>query len=102
VIDERNPQAHDETQAHDKIDDIFNGEFEIEAAAPRLAANHINDEDPADRDEDVGIEHDIDVDVITTMLERLAKDGPRLTKPSLEADLADRARSPRGQSAARA
>ncbi|MDH2354663.1 hypothetical protein QCM77_24580 [Bradyrhizobium sp. SSUT18] len=96
VIDERNPQAHDET------DDIFNGEFEIEAAAPRLAANDINDEEPADRDEDVGIEDAIDVDVITTMLERLAKDGPRLMQPSLEADLADRARSPRGRSAARA
>jgi hypothetical protein len=40
------------------------------------------------------------------MLERLAKDGPRLTQPSLEpsleADLVALARSSRGRSAARA
>ncbi|MBR0951174.1 hypothetical protein [Bradyrhizobium canariense] len=103
VIDERAPQAHD--QARDEaaeLDaaDMFNGEFEIEAVAPRLAAN---DEETADRDDDeVELEDAIDIDVITTMLERLAKDGPRLTQPSLEADLADLARSSRAQSAARA
>jgi hypothetical protein len=36
------------------------------------------------------------------MLERLAQQGPRLSPPSLEADLADFARIPRGRSAARA
>lgn len=101
VIDKRNPQAHDETAELDEAD-MFNEEFEIEAAAPRLAANDVNNEEPADRDADVGLEDAIDVDVITTMLERLAKDGPRLTSPSPEADLADLARSPRGRSAARA
>jgi hypothetical protein len=110
VIDEREPQAHD-LQAHDlqaldeaaELDeaDMFHGEFQIEAA-PRLAANEVNDEEPADRDQDAGLEDAIDVDVITTMLERLAKDGPRLTQPSPEADLADLARRPRGQFAARA
>jgi hypothetical protein len=104
VIDERAPQAQD--QARDEaaeLDeaDIFDREFE--AAAPRLAANDVNDDEAADRDDDARPEDAIDVDVITTMLERLAKDGPRLTQPtSLEADLADLARSPRGRSAARA
>jgi hypothetical protein len=100
VIDKRVPQAHEDTAELDDAD-IFNGEFQIEAA-PRLAANDVDDEEPADRDEDAGVEDAIDVDVITTMLERLAKDGPRLTQPNLEADLADLARSPRGRSAARA
>ncbi|WBL81958.1 hypothetical protein I3J27_16595 [Bradyrhizobium xenonodulans] len=100
----------------DELDeaDIFNGEFEIEASAPRLAVNGINDEEPTDRDEDAQLEEDlqlkedlqledaVDVDVITAMLERLAQEGPRLKQPSPEADLADFARTPRGQSAARA
>ena len=102
VIDKRVPQGqvHDETAELDEAD-MFDGKFEIEAAAPRLAAN---DEEAADRgDDDAGPEDAIDIDVITTMLERLAKDGPRLAQPtSLEADLADLARSPRGRSAARA
>lgn len=87
---------------------IFNGQFEIEPAAPKLAANEVHDEDeahdeePAGHDENAQVEDAVDVDVITAMLERLAKDGPRLTQPSLEAGLADLARSQRGQSAARA
>ncbi|WP_063992704.1 hypothetical protein [Bradyrhizobium sp.] len=101
VIDERASQAHHDAAELDDAD-IFNGEFQIEAA-PQLAANDLNDEEPAGRDDDAGVEDAIDIDVITTMLERLAKDGPRLTQPtSLEADLADLARSPRGRSAARA
>ncbi len=86
----------------------FNGEFEIEASAPRLATNDVRDKQPVDRNEDVEADENVhmddivDVDVITAMLERLAKDGPRLSQPSLEADLADPARSQRGQSAARA
>jgi hypothetical protein len=100
VIDERAPRAHQDAAELDDAD-IFNGEFQIEAA-PQLAANDVNDEEQAGRDDDAGVENAIDIDVITTMLERLAKDGPRLTQPNLEADLADLARSPRGRSAARA
>lgn len=87
--------------------DIFDEEFEIEASAPRLAANDLDDDvpvedNPVDRDERVKRDDHVDVDVITAMLERLAQEGPRLSQPSPEADLADFARSPRGQSAARA
>lgn len=84
--------------------DIFNGTFEIEESAPRLAADDAHDDAPADRDkdEDVRIEDADDVDVITAILERLAQEGPRLKQPSLEADFADFAQIPRGQSAARA
>jgi hypothetical protein len=89
----------------------FDGEFEIEAPASRLAADAIHDEGPvehaADAHEDRA--HDdtaVDVDVFTAMLERLASEGPRLAQPSLdpslEADLAALARSSRGLSAARA
>lgn len=87
--------------------DMFNGDFEIEASAPRLAANEAPDQEPVDgepvdRSQDAHLDAAVDVDVITAMLERLAQQGPRLARPSLEAGLADRARSPRGQSAARA
>ncbi|WFU69054.1 hypothetical protein [Bradyrhizobium sp. CB2312] len=82
--------------------DIFNGEFKIEASAPQLAANDASDEAPADREADEDKEDAVDIDVITAMLERLAQEGPRLRQPSLEADLADFAQIPRGQSAARA
>lgn len=95
--------------------DYFDGEFEIEPPAPRLAADDIHDEEPAEHDTDTQEEHvrdeatGIDIDIITAMLERLASEGPRLTPPapeaglaSLEADLAALARSSRGQSAARA
>ncbi|WP_374761581.1 hypothetical protein [Bradyrhizobium betae] len=80
---------------------IFEGEFEIETPAPQLAVNDVHDEEPADRDDDARDEA-VDIDIITAMLERLAQEGPRLAQPSLEAGLEDRARSPRGQSAARA
>ncbi|UPK30573.1 hypothetical protein IVB26_18615 [Bradyrhizobium sp. 195] len=95
--------------------DIFNAEFEIEASPPQFAAKdvakdvakHADDEKPAaqgeaNRDQDVQVEEAVDVDVITAMLERLAKQGPRLPQPSPEADLADLVRSQRAQSAARA
>ena len=82
--------------------ETFDGEFEIEAPAPQLAADDVHDEAPADRDDTAHDADDVDIDVITAMLERLAKEGPRLTEPSLEADLGDFVRSPRGQSAARA
>lgn len=94
--------------------DYFDGEFEIERPAPRLAADDIHHEEPAEHDADAHEEHvrdenGVDIDIITAMLERLASEGPRLTPPapetdlaSLEADLAALARSSRGQSAARA
>jgi hypothetical protein len=101
LIEERDPPALNEVAKPDEAD-LFNGEFGIEAAAPRLAANEVDDEEPADRTEDDSDDDAVDIDVITTMLERLAKEGPRLTQPSPEADLASFARSQRGQSAARA
>ncbi|WP_275195422.1 hypothetical protein [Bradyrhizobium sp. CSA207] len=82
--------------------EAFDGEFEIEASALQLAANHPHDEEPADHAENSRDEDAVDIDVITTMLERLAKQGPRLSRPTPEAGFADFARSPRGQSAARA
>lgn len=81
---------------------VFAGEFEIETPAPQLAVNEIHDEEPADRDDVARHDVAVDIDVITAMLERLAQEGPRLAQPSLEAGLEDLARSPRGQSAARA
>ncbi|WP_155253541.1 hypothetical protein [Bradyrhizobium japonicum] len=86
--------------------DIFNGAFAIEAAPP-LAAKATDDKEPAardeaDRNEDVKSEDGVDVDVITAMLERLAKQGPQLPEPSPAAGLANLARNQRGQSAARA
>ena len=97
----------------------FDGEFEIETAAPLAADGH--DEEAADHDVNAHQEHireanaheprahddnAVDVDVFTAMLERLASEGPRLAQPSLdpslEADLAALARSSRGRSAARA
>ena len=100
----------DETEDGTEID-YFDGEFEIEAAAPQLAADAPHHEEPADHradahDGNAREENAIDIDIITAMLERLASEGPRLTRqsfePSLEADLAALARSSRGQSAARA
>lgn len=94
--------------------DYFDGEFEIEPPAPQLAADDIHHDEPEEHDADAQGEHArdesaADIDIITAMLERLATEGPRLTQPrpeadlaSLEADLAALARSSRGQSAARA
>ena len=97
--------AHTETaeaEPDDGESGIFDEEFEIEAAAPHLAADDSHDEAPAARRENARDEDTVDIDIITAMLERLAKEGPRLTQPSLEADLAELAQSRRGQSAARA
>lgn len=128
--------AHRDVAELDEAD-IFDGEFEIETSAPRLAVNDAHEEEAVDEQpvgqigavqtddakiqdlqiqdlqiqdvqiqdlqiDDGKIEDTVDVDVITAMLERLAQEGPRLRQPSPEADLADFARSPRGQSAARA
>ncbi|MGY4236221.1 hypothetical protein ACVIIW_005168 [Bradyrhizobium sp. USDA 4449] len=93
--------------------DYFHGEFEIERPAPHLA-DDIRHDEPAEPDADAHQEHAVDengvaIDIITAMLERLATEGPRLTRPapkadlaSLEADPAALARSSQGQSAARA
>ena len=105
----------EETEPDETRIDHFDGEFEIEAPAPQLAADDIRHEEPtehaADAQEEPAREEATaaDIDIITAMLERLATEGPRLTQPrpeadvaSLEADLAALARSSRGQSAARA
>ncbi|TYL98984.1 hypothetical protein FXB40_04385 [Bradyrhizobium rifense] len=104
----------DEIEPDETGIDYFDGEFEIEPLAPQLAADDIHHEEPAEHDADAQHEHArdesaADIDIITAMLERLATEGPRLTQPrpetdvaSLEADLAALARSSRGQSAARA
>ncbi|WP_433996071.1 hypothetical protein [Bradyrhizobium liaoningense] len=74
--------------------------FRPVAAAPKLAAGEIGkDHDDASTGRDADA---VDVDGITTMLEQLAKQGPRLSRPNLEADLANFERSLRGRSAARA
>src|SRR5207248_7198997 len=78
----REPAAHAAAAEPDEAD--IEEAFEAETSAPQLAANDTHEEEAADRDEDA-----VDIDVITTMLERLAKQGPRLTQPSFEADLAD-------------
>lgn len=89
--------------------EFFDGEFEIEGPAPQLAAAS-HDEETTDRDADAheadaheeATVADINIDIITAMLERLASEGPRLSQPSLEADLADFGQNQRGQSVARA
>ncbi|WP_409189055.1 hypothetical protein [Bradyrhizobium sp. RDM4] len=99
------PSVHAETaqaEPNETESEIFDEGFEIEAAAPDLAADDSHDEAPTARDENARDEDAVDIDVITAMLERLAKEGPRLTQPSLEADLAEIAQNRRGQSAARA
>jgi hypothetical protein len=106
IIAAQSASIRSEAAELDKAD-IFNGEFEIEPSPLRLAAKETDDKKPAahdevDRDEDVQTEDAVDVDVITAMLERLAKQGPRLREPSPEAALANLARNQRGQSAARA
>ncbi|MDH6262464.1 hypothetical protein [Bradyrhizobium sp. BR13661] len=90
-----------------KDDEFEDDEFEIPAPAPQLAADDIPQDEPIAhvdeaRDDEARDEDAVDIDIITAMLERLATEGPRLSQPSLEADLADPARSSRGQSAARA
>lgn len=85
----------------DKVEmKVVGKQIETVAAAPQLPAAEIGEDHdgaPAGCDADA-----VDVDVITTMLEQLAKEGPRLSRPNLEADLANFARSLRGRSAARA
>ncbi|MGX1322229.1 hypothetical protein AB7M17_005682 [Bradyrhizobium sp. USDA 377] len=75
---------------------MFDKQFEIETRAPRLAANEAAEQHD-DRNQDA-----VDVDIITTMLERLLREGPRLSQPSPAAELAALAQSRRGPSAARA
>ncbi|MBB4368055.1 hypothetical protein GGD63_000824 [Bradyrhizobium sp. cir1] len=97
VIEAQEPPATAEAAQRDADKfPVFDQEFEIETRAPRLDANDAA-EQRDDRDEDA-----VDVDVITAMLERLAKEGPRLKQPSPAAELAALAQSRRGPSAARA
>ncbi|MBR0776140.1 hypothetical protein JQ625_14980 [Bradyrhizobium diazoefficiens] len=79
--------------------DTFYGEFEIETSAPEVAAN--------DGHDDAGVEiaeaDEVDVDVITAMLERLAQQGPQLTQPAISrADFATPAQSPQDRLGVRA
>lgn len=95
------PTAEPEETRSEEIEvKRFEREFEIGAASPKLAANERGEnrnEAPTARGAEA-----VDIDVITTMLEQLAKEGPRLSRPNLEADLANFERSLRGRSAARA
>src|SRR4029078_8632800 len=60
AVDQRAPQARNEVAELDEAN-MFNGEFEIEASAPRLAANDINDKGAADR-EHAGESQDVGAD----------------------------------------
>lgn len=82
---------------------------EIEAVEARAEETHEIEDAEAEADDDA-----VDIDVITEILERLAKEGPRLSEPSLEprleprpapnlaADFGDFARSRQARSGARA
>ncbi|WGD49003.1 hypothetical protein QA641_25550 [Bradyrhizobium sp. CB1650] len=90
AIDAHIEQAHVE-ETH--VEETKAEETRVEHV--EVEQGHIDEPDDVDAD-------GVDIDVITQMLERLAKEGPRLTPPSPEADLADFAQSRRGQRAARA
>lgn len=100
------PDMHREIAEFDQPEAVeVAEEFAIEAhEASTLAASEFHDDEPADHeDHEREAQEAVDIDVITAMLERLAEEGPRLTPPpSLEAALADLARSRQGPSAARA
>ncbi|MBR0705997.1 hypothetical protein [Bradyrhizobium liaoningense] len=101
VIEAHEPPAASEAVQPDADNiPVFDREFEIETPAPRLAANEADNETAEQHD---GRNEDaVDIDIITTMLERLLNEGPRLSQPSPEAELAALAQSRRGPSAARA
>lgn len=124
LIDARKSRAAAEPEKTARDEDevrMFEGAFEIVAAAPEVAG-HESAKDRAIKDRanksraikgraDAGDRSDaranrdadaVDVDVITTMLEQLAMEGPRLTRPKPEAEPANSERSRRGRSAARA
>ncbi|MBR1128978.1 hypothetical protein [Bradyrhizobium iriomotense] len=97
VIEAHEPPAASEAAQPDAdMIPMFDKEFEIETRAPRLAANEAAEQHD-DRNQDA-----VEIDIITTMLERLLKEGPRLSQPSPAAELAALAQSRRGPSAARA
>ncbi|WFU44725.1 hypothetical protein QA640_21080 [Bradyrhizobium sp. CB82] len=76
---------------------------ELHTASPKETAEpHVAAVDAAADDGHNGDADAVDIDAITAMLERLAKEGPRLAPSSPEADLADLVQSQRRQSAARA
>jgi hypothetical protein len=71
--------------------EAFDGEFEIEASAPKLAAVDDHDVDAPDEAPEAD---EVDVDVITAMLERLVQQGPRLAQPAIsQVDFASPAQS---------
>ncbi|WP_439392617.1 hypothetical protein ACRQ5Q_24735 [Bradyrhizobium sp. PMVTL-01] len=97
VIEAHQPPAVTEAQRDADDIPVFDREFQIETRAPQPAANETTTEQRGDRNQDA-----VDIDIITTMLERLLKEGPRLSQPSPEAELATLAQNRRGPSAARA
>ncbi|QAU39181.1 hypothetical protein [Bradyrhizobium guangdongense] len=106
--------SHSEEEANPDVIDLDVADHDV--TDHDLANHDLADHDLDAHQEDVreaGAHEDhahdetaVDIDIITSMLERLAAQGPRLSQPgfepSLEADLAAPARSSRGQSAARA
>ncbi|MBR0827968.1 hypothetical protein JQ596_20755 [Bradyrhizobium manausense] len=87
---ENDIHATDEAEAAAIAFDDVSPEPEAETIEARAETEKTDDADT------------VDIDIITKMLERLAKEGPRLTQTSPEADLADLVRIQRGQSAVRA
>ncbi|MEK9280068.1 MULTISPECIES: hypothetical protein [unclassified Bradyrhizobium] len=122
IVDNRDASQAHEKAVEDEHDRSEVEAFEAKTHAPQLAAidAHIEEAPPEEaKAEETQIEQveveeahveepddfnadAVDIDVITQMLERLAKEGPRLMQPSPEADLADFAQNRRGQRAARA
>lgn len=98
------PSTHVEAAEPDETEiEYFNEEFEIETSAPQLATNETRDKVPPDHDKDAHTEVAVDIDIITAMLERLAKEGPRLSRSAIsQADYADPARSLQGRPGVRA
>lgn len=76
-------------------------EPEIALAADAVETPLASDEAPTE-DAGHGDAGAVDIDAITAVLERLAKQGPQLAEPNPEADLADFVRSRLARSAARA
>ncbi|WP_027551437.1 hypothetical protein [Bradyrhizobium sp. Cp5.3] len=128
IVDNRNASQANESAVEDTHEGSEFAALEAEVHALQLAAidahiekvqidEHQVDEHQFDEDRFEGTQVEeahleqveesadadtVDIDVITQMLERLAKEGPRLTPASPEAGLADFAQSRRGQRAARA
>jgi hypothetical protein len=100
------PSTHVEAAEPDETEiKFFDREFEIEVSASQLATNDTHDEEPADRNKNArnGDRVPVDIEIITAMLERLAMEGPQLSRSAIsQADYADHARSLQGRPGVRA